>query len=102
VKEVFLSRLGASHPDLVADYRRRYRDRAYAPKADQQAVATVVRDLVRQHGGVDADRGDAEHMTGRPAAPGASQPAASQPVAVRPSRGRATPTVDDTTQLSLL
>jgi DNA repair photolyase len=102
VKDVFLSRLAGSHPHLLADYRRRYRDRAYAPKADQQAIAAVVRNLVRQHGGVDADRGDAEHMTGRPAAPGAGQPAAAQPVAVQPSRAREAPTADGTTQLTLL
>lgn len=64
VKDVFLARLGESHPHLVADYRRRYRDRAYAPQADQQALDAVVRDLVRSHGGIVADRSDPRHMTG--------------------------------------
>lgn len=65
VRDVFLSRLADTHPHLVSDYRRRYRDRAYAPQADQQALDTQVRDLVRRHGGLAAPRGDALHMTGR-------------------------------------
>ena len=65
VREVYLARLTETHPHLVPEVRRRYRDRAYAPKADQQALATQVRDLVRAHGGTSAERGDPEHMTGR-------------------------------------
>jgi DNA repair photolyase len=89
VKEVYLSRLAETHPHLVADVHRRYRDRAYAPKADQAALATQVRELVRRHGGVAAERADPQHMTGRAPAEAA--------VAVRPR----TPD-DDTEQLSLL
>jgi DNA repair photolyase len=70
VREVFLSRLGETHPHLVPDIRRRYRDRAYAPKAEQEALAAQVRDLVRARGGTSAERGDPAHMTGRrPSAP---------------------------------
>src|ERR671911_2279906 len=58
VKEVFLGRLAETHPQLLASYRRRYRDRAYAPKAEQQALETRVRELVRRCGGLPADRGD--------------------------------------------
>ncbi|MGH9260237.1 MAG: radical SAM protein, partial [Acidimicrobiales bacterium] len=105
VKEVFLSRLAKTHPHLVHDYRRRYRDRAYAPEADQQAVDTLVRGFVRQHGGTAVDRTDPGHMTGQPGEPAERSPAA--PVAVRrgPRRPAATPGAgppDDTTQLSLL
>ena len=58
VKEVFLDRLAGTHPHLLDDYRRRYRDRAYAPKADQEALAATVRDLLRRHGGTAALRTD--------------------------------------------
>jgi DNA repair photolyase len=70
VKDVFFARLAETHPHLVPDYRRRYRDRAYAPKADQQTLDSLVRGLVRDHGGVAADRTDPEHMTGRPGSAG--------------------------------
>jgi DNA repair photolyase len=70
VKEVFLGRLAESHPQLLAGYRRRYRDRAYAPKAEQQALETRVRELVRRCGGLPAGRTDPRHHTGRaPEAP---------------------------------
>jgi DNA repair photolyase len=109
VRDVFFSRLTDTHPHLVPDYRRRYRDRSYAPKADQQALDTLVRGFVRQHGGLAVDRTDPEHMTGQPSDAGADQPAEarpSAPVTVRRRRG-ARPTTaaspdDDTTQLSLL
>jgi DNA repair photolyase len=101
VKDVFLDRLGATHPHLVADYERRYRDRAYAPKADQQALDTLVRGLVRGHGGATADRTDPEHMTGR-----APEPAPAD-VTIRTNRtsapGRsARPSASESTQLTLL
>ncbi len=64
VREVYLSRLADTHPHLVADTERRYRGRAYAPPGDQSALATLVRDLVRRHGGVAAERDDPEHMVG--------------------------------------
>jgi DNA repair photolyase len=91
VREVYLSRLGETHPHLVPEVRRRYRDRAYAPRADQQALATQVRDLVRAHGGTPAERGDPEHMTGR-----------SSPPAPAPSPDRAPPSSPTVDQLSLL
>jgi DNA repair photolyase len=97
VREVYLDRLAATHPDVVADTRRLYRDRAYAPKAEQQALADRVRDLVRTHGGTHADRDDPEHMVGRVAA----RPARATPVAP-PGRGDARPPVPEADQLSLL
>jgi DNA repair photolyase len=105
VKDVFLSRLAESHPHLVPDYRRRYRDRAYAPTADQAALAAQVHEMVRRHGGVPAERDDPEHMVGPAAENGRSTP--EQPVGVR--RGRARPAAGgapdpapDPSQLSLL
>ena len=65
VREHYLDHLGETHPHLAPELRQRYRDGAYAPRADQQALATQVRDLVRAHGGTPAERGDPEHMTGR-------------------------------------
>jgi DNA repair photolyase len=82
VKEVFLERLAETHPHLLAAYRRRYRDRAYAPRADQQAVEARVRELVRRHGGLPAERTDPTHLTGQdPATP-------APPEAPRPSQLR--------------
>ena len=93
VREHYLSRLADTHPHLVPEIRRRYRDRAYAPKADQQALAAQVRDLVRAHGGTSAERGDPEHMTGR-------RPAAATPVVpLVPDDRPRSPAAD---QLSLL
>jgi hypothetical protein len=91
VREVYLSHLGETHPHLVPEIRRRYRDRAYAPRADQQALAAQVRDLVRAHGGSPAERGDPEHMTGRRSPPAPTPSPDSTPPA--------SPTID---QLSLL
>jgi DNA repair photolyase len=82
VKEVFLGRLAESHPHLLASYRRRYRDRAYAPKAEQRALERRVRGLVRRSGGLPAERTDPRHMTGSARAsdpsPTAPTPAPSQ------------------------
>ncbi|HEY8524784.1 MAG TPA: radical SAM protein [Acidimicrobiales bacterium] len=75
VKDVFFDRLTVTHPHLLPTYRRRYRDRAYASAAEQEALQATVRDLVRSYGGVAADRTDPRHLTGRPA-----------PVSVRTSR----------------
>jgi hypothetical protein len=69
VKEVFLDRLAETHPHLLASYRRRYRDRAYAPKAEQQALETRIHELVRRSGGLPAERTDRRHHTGRDPAP---------------------------------
>jgi len=80
VKEVFLGRLAETHPHLMASYRRRYRDQAYAPKADQRALDTHIRELVHRYGGVPAEPTDPRHHTGRDTAPAAAPeaPSASQ------------------------
>jgi DNA repair photolyase len=104
VRDVFFSRLGDTHPHLVDDYQRRYHDRSYAPRADQQAVDTLVRDLVTHHGGTPVARTDPEHMTGRPA-DGGDTTGAKAPVRVAAPRTRRrapAPQVDDDNQLSLL
>ncbi|HEX6165402.1 MAG TPA: radical SAM protein [Acidimicrobiales bacterium] len=88
VKDVFLSRLADSHPHLVTEFRRRYRDRAYAPTAEQAALAAQVHEMVRRHGGAPAGRDDPEHMVG-PAATSNDGPARGRSVEVR--RGRARP-----------
>jgi DNA repair photolyase len=72
VKEVFLGHLAESHPHLLPGYRRRYRDGAYAPKAEQRALETRVRELVRRCGGLPAERTDARHHIGR--GPAAARP----------------------------
>jgi DNA repair photolyase len=107
VKEVYLSRLAETHPHLVADVRRRYRDRAYAPRADQQALDGLVRRLVHQHGGVAADRIDDRHHTGRSAAPTSAEGTAEHAVAEPRrtgdrSRSETGAVASPTTQLSLL
>ena len=56
VREVFFARLAESHPHLLGPYRHRYRNRSYAPKADQAALSALVRDLVRRYGGPTSDR----------------------------------------------
>jgi DNA repair photolyase len=81
VKEVFLDRLADSHPHLVPSYRRRYRDRAYAPNAEQRALEARVREFVRRCGGLPAERADPRHHTGPDPADGtpmAPDPAPSQ------------------------
>ena len=45
VREHFMAWLSAARPDLVEDYRRKYR-RAYLPGRDQQEVTSLVRRLV--------------------------------------------------------
>ena len=67
VREVFLPRLAGTHPHLVADYEKRYRNRVNLPGADQAALAAQVRELVRARGGVAAERDDPRHLTGRAA-----------------------------------
>jgi DNA repair photolyase len=107
VKEVFLDRLADTHPHLVDDYRRRYRGRAYAPSADQAALATTVADLVRDHGGFPTQRVETFMASGRPGSAGAPAPRPTGPgtsVAVR--RGRPRPGAGapepDAGQLSML
>jgi DNA repair photolyase len=104
VKDVFFSRLAETHPHLIPAYRRRYRDRAYATSADQQAVDVLVRDLVRSCGGTAAQRGDPRHLTGR--SPGAGDGDGDDTPAERPvGTPRRRPAHDPDlagTQLSLL
>jgi len=50
-KEVFLDRLAQTHPEETNRLKARYGDRAYLPKADQQALAAKVRRLVDRHRG---------------------------------------------------
>ncbi|MGH9187838.1 MAG: radical SAM protein [Acidimicrobiales bacterium] len=52
VKEVFLDRLGDTHPHLVSDYQRQYRNRSYLSKAEQGRVATIVHEEVVAAGGL--------------------------------------------------
>jgi DNA repair photolyase len=47
VREHFMSQLAKSHPQLVAEYERRYR-RAYLPAAEAKALSDRVRRLVEQ------------------------------------------------------
>jgi DNA repair photolyase len=116
VREVFLDRLARSHPHLVADYERRYRDRTYAPKADQAALQARVHDLVRARGGLAADRDDPEHLTGQAPDPrpdasasrngrktgGNGPPLRSADASSAPRAPAPTAVSDDGTQLSLL
>jgi DNA repair photolyase len=53
VREHFMARLQEQRPDLVDDYRRRYKG-AYLPKKEQEALSATVRKLVRQAGGLAA------------------------------------------------
>jgi DNA repair photolyase len=92
VKEVFLPRLRRTHPDVADRYERRYRHRAYPPKAEQQALQEQVATLVREHGGLPADGRDPRHHTGR------SSPASTPATSTAATRAKPT----DTTQLSLL
>src|SRR5262249_56875394 len=43
VKEVFMSWLSAARPDLVSRYEGLYRARAYAPPAERNRIAALVR-----------------------------------------------------------
>ena len=43
VKEVFMSWLSAARPDLVPRYEDLYRDRAYAPNAERNRIAGLIR-----------------------------------------------------------
>jgi DNA repair photolyase len=48
VREHYLGWLQTARPDLLGYYQDRYGNRSYLPKADQQALSTLVRDLVGQ------------------------------------------------------
>lgn len=79
VKEVFLSRLAETHPDLTETYTRQYRNRIYAPRSDQTALNVLVRRLVREHGGPNEETEQLQRPTPvelpSPRAPEAERPA---------------------------
>lgn len=104
VKDIYLSRLSETHPHLVDDMRRRYRDGAYAPRADQQALVTLVRDLVRRHGGTGANAAGTPHPPQDAATLDPGGPPAQAVAPPGRPRGRArTPSGGEgATQLSLL
>jgi DNA repair photolyase len=64
VREHFMSQLGQSHPQLVADYERRYR-RAYLPAVETKALSERVQRLVERARGVARSR--SSHPAGPPA-----------------------------------
>jgi DNA repair photolyase len=73
VREHFLARLATTHPDLAADYDRRYR-RAYLPAADRDALTARVRRLVTAAQGRHGGSGRTGHER-FPPAPAVSGPA---------------------------
>ncbi len=56
VKEQYLAWLAGARPDLEPLYAERYGGRAYPPRADQRELASLVRAMVRRHGGRVAPR----------------------------------------------
>jgi DNA repair photolyase len=63
VREHFMGQLAKSHPQLVADYERRYR-RAYLPAAESQALSQRVQRMVERARG--RARGKSAHPSGSP------------------------------------
>jgi len=84
VREHFMAQLAKSHPHLVGEYERRYR-RAYLPAAEQEALATRVRQLVAQARGRHGGTGLTGHEGLPPRAPSARQsPAGHSPAGYPP------------------
>ncbi|MGI8686874.1 MAG: Rv2578c family radical SAM protein, partial [Acidimicrobiales bacterium] len=81
VREHFLSWLAGARPELVEDYRRRYR-RAYLPGREQDAVTSLVRKLVGAARKRHAPTGAAAR---RPAAAAHTHPMAVAPHSPPPS-----------------
>lgn len=79
VREHFMAQLATTHPNLVAEYERRYR-RAYLPAAEQQALAARVRLLVDEARGADGgtNRTGHEGFRGDPPPSPAPPPATDQ------------------------
>ncbi len=73
VKEQYLAWLAASRPDLQPLYEERYGDRAYPPLADQRELASLVRAMVRRHGGRVAPRRPQPRAAPRPETAAARQ-----------------------------
>lgn len=82
VKEQFLPWLDEHRPDLSERYRRLY-PRSYAPKAEQQRIATLVERLVRRHGGVRASPRHARRVR-ETTSPSAAAPPASEQLSLLP------------------
>jgi DNA repair photolyase len=85
-REVFFERLARTHPAEVAPLEARYGERAYLPKADQQALAARVRRMVLQHRGRSTTSARSRFVTGPKAqglGPGSEhrEPAAAAPPA---------------------
>ena len=74
VREHYLAWLAGARPDLLDLHARLY-PRAYAPAATQEALATLVRELVSRHGGRSASPRQARSV---PPAPAPPSPVASQ------------------------
>ncbi|HEX3540529.1 MAG TPA: radical SAM protein [Acidimicrobiales bacterium] len=74
VREYFLGRLAVSHPELAAEYDRRYR-RAYLPAADRDALTGRIRRLVTAARGRHGGTGRTGHEAFRPASASAAAPA---------------------------
>jgi DNA repair photolyase len=88
VREHFLGQLAQTHPELAADYERRYRG-AYLPKSEQQALSERVRLLVdRARGGarLPADPTGHSRFNGRPGSrPGRGSGSVVHPAVAPPS-----------------
>ncbi len=48
----FMSFLADEHPELVIEYERRFRDRAFQARHHQQRIVEMVREAVQRHGGI--------------------------------------------------
>ncbi len=68
VREHFLARLATTHPDLAAEYQRRYRG-AYLPKVEQQALSDRVRRMVERARGRSGRPSQTGHESFRLASP---------------------------------
>jgi DNA repair photolyase len=66
VREHFMGQLVTTHPDLAAEYERRYR-RAYLPAAEQRALSERVARLVERARGTFGRPGSTGHERFRPA-----------------------------------
>ncbi|MGH9103398.1 MAG: radical SAM protein, partial [Acidimicrobiales bacterium] len=66
VDEHYLSWLDSWRPDLAEECRRRYRGRAYLPRAEQAALQGLVGDLLRQARGRSGSSGGRPSPSGGP------------------------------------
>lgn len=85
-KEVFLERLGRTHPEVAPMLAARYDDRAYLPRADQQELAARVRHMVASHRGRSTPGHQSRFVSGpRTQGLGPGRPSAPPPAPVPPS-----------------